>query len=463
MSSTLLPADLRGAAGLTQTLGRPADAWPNTRRPLPWAIGAFVVVFCLVPIDSTALPVHLPVDSKIDRFALILLFVLWLRAIHAGGPRAPRFRYAPVMVGVYVVVATFLLSVALDVSRLSWTGELTLSLKKLSLLASYLLFLLIVATSIGRDEVKAFTRIFAGAAALTALGTVIQYRTNSNLFFTLTGKIPGLIVTPLPPTPVYARTDVTGPALHGLADATLMSLAVPFAIAAAIETSERRSQVAWFGLVLLLLAGDLATLRKTAVIVPLVIFLVMAYYRPRQVLRYWALLVPGVLLIRVIAPSAISGIVYQLTHTASSNSTAGRTADYGAVAPDVQAHLLFGRGFGSYDPLKYRPLDNELLDMLVETGLAGLLAYVGMILSSAATVHRLARARNAAGSLIAVAVAAASAGFLVSNVLYDAFGFRQAIYAFFFVAGLGVALRDDPLALPPRPGLVATSIRDIRT
>ena len=48
------------------------DAFPHTRRPLPWLLAAFLTMLFFVPIDSTELKVHLPVGSQIDRFAVVV-------------------------------------------------------------------------------------------------------------------------------------------------------------------------------------------------------------------------------------------------------------------------------------------------------------------------------------------------------------------------------------------------------
>src|SRR5689334_13438669 len=54
------------------------DAFPHTRRPLPWILAAFLAMLFLVPVDSTQANVHLPFDSKIDRFAVVLLIGAWI-------------------------------------------------------------------------------------------------------------------------------------------------------------------------------------------------------------------------------------------------------------------------------------------------------------------------------------------------------------------------------------------------
>ena len=47
--------------------GGTEDAWPHTRRPLPWLFALFLAMLYLVPFDSIHLKVSLPVSSDLDR------------------------------------------------------------------------------------------------------------------------------------------------------------------------------------------------------------------------------------------------------------------------------------------------------------------------------------------------------------------------------------------------------------
>ena len=49
------------------------------------------------------------------------------------------------------------------------------------------------------------------------------------------------------------------------------------------------------------------------------------------------------------------------------NTDKQRVERYDAVRPDVMSHLVLGEGYDSYDPLKFRFLDNEYLGLLINT------------------------------------------------------------------------------------------------
>ena len=53
------------------------------------------------------------------------------------------------------------------------------------------------------------------------------------------------------------------------------------------------------------------------------------------------------------------------------DTTKDRVSDYDAIKPDLAAHPLIGRGYGSYDQKKHRILDNQYLALAIGVGLLG--------------------------------------------------------------------------------------------
>lgn len=432
---------------------RTAD-WPRTTRVMPWLIAMLLAMIYLVPFDSVFLPIKLPVDSALDRLVLGVMFLIWLTVTLAGESR-PRFRHSPMNLAILLFVTICVLSIAFNLRNLAWSGELPLSLKELSLAVSYVGLFYICSTSVRASEVLAFAKLLVILGCLTAIGTIYQYRTGTNPFFSIATAIFGgahvlssaaATAAAAPALAVNVRPSVTGPAVHGLADATLMAAAFPFSLAFAAAAKRRGETIRWLGGTALVLGGCVATGRKTALLVPLVSLLVLIVYEPRRYLRFWPVAVAGFVLAELLLPHALSRLVYQLTTASSSSSTSTRVSDYPAVAPYVLSHLLIGRGYGSFDPNKYRILDNQMLGWLVEIGILGAIAYTGMMAAAIITVARVARKGIGPARRLMQSVVAVSAGFFVSNFLYDTFGFRQAPYVFFFVAALGVACVSDPMA-----------------
>src|SRR3954453_18863077 len=90
-----------------------------------------------------------------------------------------------------------------------------------------------------------------------------------------------------------------------------------------------------------------------------------------------------------LAPSAVGIPAKQFEPSRLGVSTVSdRSSDYDAVRPDVWSHLLLGKGWGRYGPVSYRTRASELLHRLVEMGVLGLLAYVGMMVAVVWTARR---------------------------------------------------------------------------
>lgn len=405
---------------------------------MPWLIALFMAMIYFVPVDGIILPIHLPFNAGLDRIALGILFVVWAGlSLASGGP--PRFKHTPINVAVYAFLVLGALSLVLNLRDLAWNGEMGLSLKQFLLASTYVVFFYIVASSLNRNDMRGFAKLIVILAALSAIGTIIEYRTGHDYFGDFAKIFPGAHVgNKLGPKHLYpgARVSYAGPTLHGLADATLLAAGVPFAMILFVDSTESRSRWLYGLAVLAIIAGCVATQEKTALILLAVAVGATVLYRPRRFAPYWPLLIVAAVVVFFAAPHSISSLIYQFQAISSSNSTSGRTTDYPAVSPFIGSELLFGRGFGSYEPHKYRILDNQMLLFVIETGVVGVVAYAALVLSPLLVVHRKARRPRALQDELLVAVAAGSVVFLISNFLYDTFSFRQGPYVFFFLAAL---------------------------
>jgi hypothetical protein len=413
--------------------------WPRTTRVLPWLVALFVAMLFLVPFDAVVLPINLGVDSKIDRFLVLALAGAAVIAWLGGGRMAPRIRRSPMDWALLAFASTIVLSLALNVTGLVHGGEMGLALRRAALLVSYGVVFYVVASCVRPAEIPPLVTLVIGLAVITAAGTIVEYNTGTNLFYDASRSlIPGATVTPIPVAPDLARANVVGPAGHGLADATLLTIALPFAVLRFVERVGRR-RVLYGIAVVLIVAGAIATVRRTALVAMALALLVVALYRGREVWKQLPFLLVAIVAVGALAPDALSGILDQFANVQNDSSAGDRASDYAAVLPDVASHLVSGRGFGSLSISNYRILDNQYLSTLIETGVLGLVAYLWVIAAPLLTAHRVARSGGPLSGA-AVATIAASAGFLVTNALYDAFGFRQAIYGFFLVAGLAVVV-----------------------
>ena len=166
------------------------DNWPHTHRALPWLVAVFLGMLFLFPFDSATLPLQGGMfEMKLDRMLVFVMGGIWLAAIAAGKSDAPQLRRSPVNLALGIFVALAIASVLLNLQLLANSGELALALKKLVLLGSYIAFFFIVASSVRPGEVPAFLKYAVGLSLITALGVIYEYRTKTNLFWTLADDI----------------------------------------------------------------------------------------------------------------------------------------------------------------------------------------------------------------------------------------------------------------------------------
>jgi hypothetical protein len=434
---------------------RAGDDWPHTTRLLPWALAGFLAMLFLVPFDSIDLPVSLPLNGSLDRLALLGLALLWLCAFLARRRAArPRLTLTPVHFAAGAFLAVCCLGAALDGHALASMGEVTLVVKKLALLASYVVFFAIVASTLRPGEVGRFAATIVVLGAILAVATVVEYRTHYDVFYALWGKVVSLNVPSDLDTPdSIGRLTVYGPTSQPLELAALLAMVLPFAAVGAIDAPGRGRRLLYAVAIGLLLAGGVATSRKTSLVAPAAGVAVLAAYRPRAVLhRLGGLAVALVALVHVTSPGALGSVVEQLEpgHVNGVLTTTDRTARYAAVVPDVLRHVLLGRGFQSYDPHKYRILDNEYLGLLITTGGLGVLAFVGVLGAMVWVGDGVVRGRGLgepAGreghvrASLALAGVASLGVIVVAGALFDVLAFPHVPYLVFFVGGALVALR----------------------
>jgi O-antigen ligase len=424
------------------------DEWPYTTRLLPWALAGFMAMLFLVPIDAITLPIHLPVNGTLDRPVVVALAMLWFASLAVvSGAARPRLKLGRVHVAVLLFLGVCLASVAVNGQALGDMDELTLVVKKLALLVSYAVFFFIVASVLRPREVPRFAALMVFLGVIVALGTIVEYRTHYNVFYTLWGKVlPVTAPNLLDQVDSIGRLTVYGPTLQPLELAAMLAMVLPFAILGAIDAATRRRRVLYAIAVGLLLAGGVATARKTSLVVPAAAILVLLAYRPRQVLR---LMLKLGLLLAVLVHFVINQL--EPGHFNSALTTTDRTARYDAVTPDVLSHPLLGRGYESYDPQKYRILDNQYLDLLITVGLIGLVSYLAIFGAMMLAAHTTIRGPDPRRSSLALGAFATVASIAIASALFDVLSFPHVPYLLFFVGAMIIALREpSPTPEPAR-------------
>jgi O-antigen ligase len=121
-------------------------------------------------------------------------------------------------------------------------------------------------------------------------------------------------------------------------------------------------------------------------------------------------------------------------------SAASRTNSY-AVALEMAGRTLYvGRGFGTFLP-EYRILDNQYLGLLIEIGVLGLLAFLGMIAAGlVCSLLAKRRLKDPLLSNLSYAIFASLTAGSVTFAFFDALTFPMAAVFMFFLLGLSGAV-----------------------
>jgi hypothetical protein len=430
------------------------DDWPYTTRLLPWVLAIFVAMLFLVPFQS----IDLPGGANLDRPLLIAFALLWISSLALmSGAARPRIKLTRIHVAVFAFFGLCCIGVAVNAAALGNMDEVSLVAKKLALLLSYIMFFVIAVSVVRPREVPRYVAYMVGLGVILALATVVEYRTHYNVFYTLWSKVlPVSRPAELDELDSIGRLNVFGPGTSPLELAALLVMVLPFALMGSIDASTRRRRVLYAIAVGLLLAGALATSRKTSLVAPAAAILMLMVYRPRTIVR--SLLGLGLVLgvlVHFTSPGALGSVIAQLEpgHFNHVLTTTDREARYDAVRPDVMSHLLLGRGYESYDSHKYRVLDNEYLGILIGTGLVGFLGYLSIFGSMMSFAHRTIRGRDPRRASLALAAFSSVGVILVASALFDVFSFPHVPYLLLFVGALIAVLRESSPTpeVAPRP------------
>ena len=268
------------------------DVWPHTRRFLPWSMAVFMGIIFLVPIDAILASngsSGMPLSPTIDRILLVAIAIGWLLSL--GRPKSsvarPRLRFTRIHAVLIVFIGIAFLSVGVNGQYLTISQELMPAIKKLLVLVTFGTFFVFAASAIRPAEVRPLLKLMVVLGVICSLGTLVERQTHWNMFYAFwtTFHVP---LTKPPEMDVYddiGRLGVVGPTSQPLELATLLSLVLPPAIIFAIESKVRRQRIMWLLAVGLVLAGAVATSRKTSVVAPLAGLIVLIIYRPRIMLR----------------------------------------------------------------------------------------------------------------------------------------------------------------------------------
>ena len=453
--------DHRSAQSAVRPLSKPvAEAW------FSWtgAIGLLVLVIWLIPIKSYTLPAHLPFSLELYRLLLILFVLAWAAAAVAGKQTIAAGGLAKPLI---LLGSVGVLSIVSNLRVILNDGLQTQALKSLSYFLGFLVvYVLVLSTVETVGAVESIVRVLVAGGVIVAVAAVYESRTHYNVFQHLHTWIPFLHPTHIVGTGRIreGRLRVTASAQHPIALGAALVMAVPLALYLVSRARTRRQAVVGWGAAAVLLAGAVATVSRTAVLMALAMLAAGLFLRRGAITRRWPLLLAVVVAVHFATPGAVSHLYraffpkqgLSVSLQARSGSVgSGRLADLAPGLRSWQQVPFFGHGLGTgvgpdtvgagaiVDPQTGAPIifDDQYLNSLVSIGALGLLGVVWFVWGSATVLLRAARRwTNREGDLMA-ACAVSIVGFGAGMLTFDAFSFVQCTLIFFVIAALGLRVR----------------------
>lgn len=254
----------------------------------------------------------------------------------------------------------------------------------------------------------------------------------------------------------------SGTAGHPIEFGVVCAIAVPLCAHYAFRaaTHGRRSWGWWISLAMLAM-GAMVSLSRSAILGLLAAGLVLLPTWPaRRQLQTLVVAALFTVLMRLFVPGLIGTLISLFSHLSGDPSIQHRTESYARASIQIAEHPWLGKGFGTYLPDKYGPLDNQYLGTLVETGFVGLAALIFVLLAGAYAAIQVRRAtRDPVLRDLAQTLLACLAVIMVADATYDAFGFIMATGMCFLLVGVAGALwrtiRDNPSQFVPVVGRVS--------
>ncbi|NVM94400.1 O-antigen ligase family protein [Arthrobacter sp. AETb3-4] len=392
----------------------------------------YLVLLLVIPSDRGIGPLG-AAGSPSTLFGLGML--LWWVWHHLRTPRTPGLhRSQPVRIALYVFVLSVLASyVVSTLSVLPFVDSNASNMQLLSV-ASYAGVVLVGVDGLrDRERFLAVLRRIAFLGGCYAVLGFAQFMTGHN--FVDMVPIPGLSsggAEGIDTRGGFVRPEAT--ARHTLEYAAVLSMILPLALTLGISDRALMRLKRWFPAVAILMAALVSVTRSALLgVVASLVLLVPTWKRSFRIRAMW---VGGLGLVAMYF--LVPGLAGTLLGMFSGGdpSVASRTDSYAVVGSYLSISPWFGRGAGTLGP-SYRIFDNQYIGLLIETGIIGLAAFLGVVLT--AIVTTLFRRRHGTDPVLD-ALGPALAGAVLAGALlcafFDAFHFPQAVGMLFLAIGL---------------------------
>lgn len=449
-----IPAPESGSAPGRSRLG----AWPTSLAPrlgAEWVI--LLYLFCLLCIPSRL--VFAPLGSLgTPANVVALLALLWWFLATIGGQNPVR-RITPLRIGVLLLTLAVLVAAVAGTAKGWWappslrqasdedwtlipvTGSELVSKMTSAIdrgLVTYAGWVgILLMTAEGMRSWAGVDRVLTWGVRLACVPATIgiaQFYFDLDLARLI--EIPGLSASSdigaIDSRSVLNRVSST--ATHPIEFGVAM---VSFSFLALHRAIFKRRLLTWLPVVLIGLAAAM-TVSRSAILAGALGGVVLFVAWPTAWRRRAIIALPfAVVGVRLAAPGLVGTIRSLFENLGNDPSITGRTSDYGPVVALFAENPWIGRGLFTFVPRYYRIIDNQVLMILLEIGVMGLLAF--LVLTLAAILEaRLVLKRSAIFErrMVAAVLLAALAAVLGSYFTFDAWSFPMVGGLTFLLLGL---------------------------
>lgn len=363
---------------------------------------------------------------------LVWYLLNWLHTSSAMGSGRQPMRYSAVLL-FCAVLASYVSATQHALSLLELNGADRGIIRACGWLGVLLL------TADGVDNMERLhtllRRIVFGGTAMALLG-ITQFFTGLNAAQYIV--IPGLRIAQAY-TDISARSSFNRPsatAIHPIEFGFVLAMALPIAIHQARYALPGRRLRCWLQVSVIAAAMPMTVSRSAVLglIVCLIIILPTWPARDRRVA--YVVLVAAVFVLRAVIPGLIGTLRNLFLEVGSDSSTLSRTAAFGHAAPLISGHPWFGQGLGTFIPTTLFYTDDQYLNTLIEIGVVGLLALLGVFVTGWLLARGARRATaDPEGRDLAQCLAASAAVALVVYATFDALYFPMATGLTFLLLG----------------------------
>jgi O-antigen ligase len=302
--------------------------------------------------------------------------------------------------------------------------------------------LILLATSLTEyAQIDRLLRLYVRCCSVIGVIAVAEFFLKRSL----TGwiRIPGMVSAAA--SDLATRGDFVRPtatASHPLELATVMTIALPFALQQAFHGGDRSPWRRWLPVVIIAIAAVTTVSRTSIVGLVVVMAVLLPTWDGGRIGRTVLLLVPAVAGLKVLSPGLVTTLynLFSAMFSGGDTSTNSRTATSDSVAQYIVERPWTGRGAATFLPLMYRYTDNQYLLALLELGVVGVLAIVVLYL---VTAHcgGAGRRRFTDPARRETGQAFVAVGFvmLVVTVTFDSLSFPMVAGSVFLMLGLAGA------------------------